>query len=297
MKHTFLLCARGLVLHEAIPPGDYTIAQARENLALPLAEAPGHIFVGASARAWSCAARVDMLRSTISVLCKRVIMYVVIVANAPDADLAPYQAQIAAADLLIAADGGAEALLRANMPPHLVLGDLDSVRPASLEALAARGTEVRRFPREKDETDLELALLVAAERGATTIDMLGALGGRWDHTLANIALLDHPALRTCHVRILADRQALFLVRDAAELHGQHGDTVSLLPLTPIVDGVTTTGLFYPLMDATLHYEQARGISNVLLESPAHVSITSGLLLVVQHDDGGAYQWNTPVQTS
>jgi thiamine pyrophosphokinase len=220
-------------------------------------------------------------------------MYVVIVANAPDADLAPYQAQLAAADMLIAADGGAEALLRVNVAPQLVLGDLDSVRPASLEALAARGTEIRRFPREKDETDLELALLAAAERGATAIDLLGALGGRWDHTLANIALMNHPALRGCHVRILADRQTLFLVRDTAELHGRHGDTVSLLPLTPTVEGVTTAGLLYPLTDATLHYEQARGISNVLLNPPGRVSITGGLLLVVQHDDGGAYQWNTP----
>ena len=220
-------------------------------------------------------------------------MYVVVVANAPDADLAPYHDQLAAADLVIAADGGAEALLRVKVVPQLVLGDLDSVRAASLTYLEEHGVEIQHFPREKDETDLELALLVAAEREATMIDVLGALGGRWDHTLANIALMAHPALRNCHVRILADRQTLFLVRDTSELHGQHGDTVSLLPLTPTVSGVTTAGLLYPLADATLHYEQARGISNVLLEPPGHVSVTAGLLLVVQHDDGGAYQWSTP----
>ncbi len=222
-------------------------------------------------------------------------MYIVVVANAPDADLAPYHEQIAAADLLIAADGGAEALLRVKVLPHLVLGDLDSVGDVSLLYLEEHGVEIRRFPREKDETDLELALLVAAERGATTIDLLGALGGRWDHTLANIALLDHPALKRCHVQILADRQTLFLVRDAAELHGRRGDTVSLLPLTPTVDGVTTAGLLYPLTDATLRYEQARGVSNVLLDPPGRVSIAHGLLLIVQHDDGGAYQWNTPTK--
>jgi thiamine pyrophosphokinase len=72
--------------------------------------------------------------------------------------------------------------------------------------------------------------------------------------------------------------------------GRRGDTVSLLPLTPETRGVTTRGLLYPLDNATLRYEQARGISNVLLEPPGHVSLSDGLLLVVHHDDGGAHQW-------
>ncbi|MFL5806300.1 MAG: thiamine diphosphokinase, partial [Roseiflexaceae bacterium] len=142
-------------------------------------------------------------------------MYIVIVANAPDLDAAPYAAQIRAADLLIAADGGARPLLRLGAPPRLVIGDLDSLDAASQAELAALGIELRRFPRAKDETDLELALLQAAERGAAAIDILGALGGRWDHTLANVALLALPALCGRRVRLLADRQELFLVRDTA----------------------------------------------------------------------------------
>src|SRR5687768_15193697 len=121
-------------------------------------------------------------------------MYAVIVANAPDLDVAPYARLIGAADLLIAADGGALALLRAGLLPRLVIGDMDSLDAASLAELAERGVELRRYPREKDETDLELALLHAAAAGATAIDILGALGGRWDHTLANVALLALPEL-------------------------------------------------------------------------------------------------------
>jgi thiamine pyrophosphokinase len=216
-------------------------------------------------------------------------MYAVIVASAPDLDAAPYAAQIRAADLLIAADGGARPLLRLGVPPHLVIGDLDSLDDASQAQLIAQGVELRRFPRAKDETDLELALLYAAERGATAIDSVGALGGRWDHTLANVALLALPALHGRRVRLLADRQELFLVRDAAPIDGQAGDTVSLLPLTAEARGVTTRGLLYPLTDATLRYEQARGVSNVLIEAPGHVSLEAGLLLVVHHDDGGRHQ--------
>ncbi len=217
-------------------------------------------------------------------------MYVVIVANAPNLDAAPYEALIRAADLLIAADGGALPLLRLDRLPRLVIGDLDSLDSASQATLLERGVELRRFPREKDETDLELALAHAAASGATTIDILGALGGRWDHTLANVALLALTELRGRRVRLLDARQELFLVRDSAALEGQVGDTVSLLPLTPTARGVTTHGLLYPLQDATLHYERARGVSNVLLEPPGRVSLRDGLLLVVHHDDGGAYQF-------
>jgi thiamine pyrophosphokinase len=217
-------------------------------------------------------------------------MYAVIVANAPDLDAAPYHAQIHGADLLIAADGGALPLLRLQLSPHLVIGDLDSLDAASAAALLERGVELRRFPREKDETDLELALMYAVERGATAIDILGALGGRWDHTLANVAMLAMPELRNRRARLLDERQALFLVHDSAILEGQVGDTVSLLPMTAEARGVTTRGLLYPLEDATLHHERARGISNVLLEPPGSVALREGLLLVVHHDDGGAYQF-------
>lgn len=218
-------------------------------------------------------------------------MKIVIVANAPSLQLAPFSDALDAADLVIAADGGAAALLREGRRPALALGDLDSLDDTQLDALASMGVELRRFPRAKDKTDLELALLHAVAIGGTRIDVLGALGGRWDHTLANVMMLAMPELAGRRVRLLDERQQLYLVRDQAVLEGQHGDTLSLLPLTPTVHGVATRGLLYPLQDATLHFERARGISNVLLEPPGLVSLREGLLLIVQHDDGGAFQWN------
>src|SRR5262245_4160544 len=218
-------------------------------------------------------------------------MYTVIVANAPDLDIAPYEALIRSADLLIAADGGALPLLRAGLLPQIAVGDMDSLDAASLATLEARGVELRRFPRAKDETDLELALLYAVQCGAMAIDVLGALGGRWDHTIANVALLALQELRGIRTRLLADRQTLFLVRDAAPPEGRAGDPISLLPLTAAAHGVTTRGLLYPLDGATLSFERARGVSNVLLDPPGQVTIREGLLLVVHHDDGGAHQLN------
>ena len=217
-------------------------------------------------------------------------MYAVIIANSPNLDIAPYEAQIRAAGLLVAADGGALPLLRAGLAPSIAIGDMDSIGEDGLAELAARAVELRRYPREKDETDLELALLHAAAAGANEIDVLGALGGRWDHTLANVALLALPELRGRRVRLLADGQTLFAVRDAAAIEGRRGDPVSLIPLAGAARGVTTAGLLYPLQDATLSFERARGVSNVLIEPPGRVSLREGLLLVVHHDDGGAHQY-------
>ena len=223
-------------------------------------------------------------------------MHIVIVANAPDLDATPYVAQIQSADLLIAADGGALPLLRLGCPPALVIGYRDSLDAAAMQTLSDLAVPLRRFRRDKNETDLELALLHAAQAGGTTIDVIGALGGRWDHTLANVALLALPELRERRVRLLADRQVLFLVRDTALLEGRVGDTISLLPLAGAVHGVTTEGLQYQLNDATLSFERARGVSNVLLAPPGRVSIRAGLLLVVHHDDGGAHQFYHTAQS-
>lgn len=217
-------------------------------------------------------------------------MYVVVIANAPDLDAGPFAAQIRNSDYVIAADGGALPLLHIGVLPQVVIGDMDSLDEAALGQLTSSGAELHRFRRDKDETDLELALVYAAAIGASTIDVIGALGGRWDHTLANVALLALPELQGRKVRLLADKQTLTLVRDTAVIEGHVGDTVSLIPLTGAVHGITTRGLQYPLHDATLSFERARGVSNVLLEPPGEVRIGSGLLLLIHHDDAGKYQW-------
>ena len=120
-------------------------------------------------------------------------MHTVIVANAPGFDAAPFRTLLARADLLIAADGGGNALFAAGVAPQLVVGDLDSLEAAAEAAFAGAGVEIRRHPAEKDETDLELALLVAIRHGATSIDLLGAMDGRWDQAFANVGLLALPS--------------------------------------------------------------------------------------------------------
>ncbi len=214
-----------------------------------------------------------------------VVVRVLIVANAPVAPDRRLAHQAALADYIIAADGGAHTLVAAHITPHLLIGDLDSLSPTLVAQLAQQQVEIRRYAREKDETDLELAFIAAVEAGATDIDLFCVLGGRWDHTFATIAMLTLPLLTARNVRIFADQQTLCIVRDTLDLPGTIGDVLSLLPLTTTVDGITTTGLAYPLVDATLRFEHSRGVSNVITQEAPTITIKNGILLVVHHVDG------------
>jgi thiamine pyrophosphokinase len=187
--------------------------------------------------------------------------------------------------ILICADGGGEVALAWNLTPNLVVGDMDSISPASLAVLTRMpGVVVRILPAEKDETDLELALLSALERGAQEITILGGLGGRLDHTLGNIYLLAARQLAQARAKArLLDEQEEVIVLHGGEtlkLGGKPGDLLSLIPLTPEARGVNTEGLYYPLNKEPLFIGPTRGISNVFTGETATVSFEEGLLLVI-----------------
>ena len=210
-------------------------------------------------------------------------MRAIIFANGEFPDPRAASTLIRPGDLIIAADGGTHHALAADVTPHIIIGDLDSLLAETLSELKAAGTQIVRFSPRKDETDLELALLHAAREGATEIVVLGALGGRLDQTIANVLLLALPKLEGIDVRIVEGTQEAFLIRDEAVIEGSPGDTVSLIPLGGDTEGVTTTGLEWPLDEDTLRFGAARGVSNVLTREQAHVRVRRGsLLCVVTH---------------
>lgn len=180
------------------------------------------------------------------------------------------------ADLRIAADGGARnARLHLELAPHVLIGDLDSLDPETA-AWLPEAVECLRFPTSKDQTDLELAVDLAAARGAEEVAILGALGGRIDQMLGNILLL----ARAPRVRLADHAADLWLVRGETAIAGRTGDTVSLIPLSPAAEGIETEGLLYPLRGETLRLGSTRGISNELVDPEARVRLARGLLLVV-----------------
>lgn len=183
--------------------------------------------------------------------------------------------------LVIAADGGARIAEHFGQQIHLVVGDMDSIDPAHLQQLEAQGVEIERHPAQKNETDLELALIRAVERGATWIRVIGAMGDRLDQTLSNVYLLALPILRGVDVSLVAGRSQTCLLHPGdTVLTGEPGDTLSLIPLSGVARGVRTEGLFYPLRDEDLLFGPARGVSNVMDGDTAKVCFREGVLLMV-----------------
>ena len=192
----------------------------------------------------------------------------------------PYLARAAA---VIAADGGLRHLLPLGHRPDALIGDLDSL-PAGVVAEEAAGRVIR-HPRDKDETDLELALLYAvAQYPGHEVFILGGFGGRLDHMLANILVLAHPRLLGQPIRFVDDRESAWLLAadppGETTVHGAPGDIVSLLPLGGPAHVLATTGLRWPLRDETLLFGPARGVSNEMTAAVATVRLGAGVVVCV-----------------
>ncbi len=198
-----------------------------------------------------------------------------IVCNGEIDDYAWAASRVMDCDLLIAADGGADHLHKMGIMPHVIIGDMDSITSAAVEN--AKGVERISFSKEKDKTDAELAVALAIDRGAGSIELWGAAGGRLDHTLGNISLTAKYAGK---IKIRTTGTTLEAVghRQKCRITALPGSVVSLIPF-PTARGVTTEGLKYSLKKEDLS-SGTRGISNLLCLSDATISVGGGLLLVI-----------------
>lgn len=184
---------------------------------------------------------------------------------------------------VVAADSGAAHAVAAGLPIDVVVGDFDSIDPDLLARLRAEGVRVERHPPAKDATDLELAIEVAVREGADTVHIVGGHGGRVDQSFANAFVLASPAYAHVAMHGVLDSARVSVVHGpgTVSFDGAAGDVVTLLPMHGDAIGVRTIGLEYPLHGETLRSGTTRGVSNVLLDRDASVSIESGTLLVVR----------------
>lgn len=193
--------------------------------------------------------------------------------------LCPY---IKEADLLIAADGGAEPVMELGFVPQAIVGDFDSLNPKVASRLAGCGSELIRVKREKDETDTELAVRYALESGAKAVTFLGAVGGRTDHTLANLILLAGLAKKNIRAKAVTPDLTVYAITDQLVIQGNKGELVSVFPFQGPAEGVTEIGFKYPLTDAYLDPFAVVGISNELITSKGTVEVKKGVLLVFHY---------------
>lgn len=182
---------------------------------------------------------------------------------------------------VIAADSGLDHAARLGVIADLLVGDLDSVTDSSL------AKTVQAFSPDKDKTDLELAMDAAIELRPPQIIVVGGSGGRLDHLLANASLLASPRFSTTPICWLAGGSETHVVHSATEFHGAVGDLLSLIPYGGPAHGVTTHGLRWPLVKATLSPGTTWGVSNEMTDSRAKVEISTGILMAIRTHVGPA----------
>ncbi len=191
---------------------------------------------------------------------------------------------LAKAHLRIAADGGLRLCRQLNLLPDILVGDFDSLTEEEVRQMQDLGVQVERFPTRKDETDLELALGFADQKGVEEIVILGGLGARWDQTFANLLLPVSRRFRHLPMVLVDGEHELYFLNAPPtrrlQIVGKAGDTLSLIPLGGDVKGVTTQGLEYALYGEDLLFGMTRGLSNVLVEDTAQIELQQGSLLIV-----------------
>jgi thiamine pyrophosphokinase len=193
--------------------------------------------------------------------------------------------ELPGAATVVAADGGLDRALALGLEVDLVVGDLDSVTPAALAAAEAKGAAIVRHPQAKDESDLELALVEAAARGARRALVVASAEGRLDHLLASVLLLGSDPVRELELDALVGDALVHVIRGERAFPGSPGELVSLLAVGGPARGVVTEGLEYPLRSETLEPGSSRGLSNVFTHETARVTLSGGTLLAVR--PGGA----------
>ena len=187
-------------------------------------------------------------------------------------------------DYIICADGGANHARDAGVRPDLIVGDMDSITPENLSDFEGEGVAVERLPPAKDETDLEIALRHAISHAPLEeLVVLGALGGRLDHLLANIMLFTRADLLGVTVRFPGEVVSAWVLNapGRVEVPGAAGDTLSLIPLTPTVEGVYAHDVIWPLAGEKLSRGGGRTVSNRMCAPVSAITAERGSLLITR----------------
>jgi len=185
---------------------------------------------------------------------------------------------------IISADKGLEILDKCNIKPNYIIGDFDSINVEILKKyIDDKSIKITKLNPEKDYTDTHMAIKLAIQLKSTDITIIGAIGTRIDHTLANIHILKEPLEKEINCRILNDRNNITLINKTTILKSEY-PYISLIPLTTTVEGVTLKGFKYSLDNDTLKIGESIGISNEKTEENAKIEIKKGILIVIESRD-------------
>lgn len=176
-------------------------------------------------------------------------------------------------DLIICADGGAENAISLKITPDYIIGDMDSIKKSTLKKL--NKTHII-TDKNQDKTDTQLAIELAQKFKPKEIIILGAIGTRIDHTLANIFRLNSK------IKIIDNKNEIDLVEKQITLQGKKNDTVSIIALTD-VKGLTYSGLKWKVKNKNVKAGWI-GISNKIVKKKASITLKKGKILVIKAKD-------------
>ena len=181
-------------------------------------------------------------------------------------------------DLCIAADSGFHNARACGDRVDILVGDLDSIGSYRLD----KKTELLQVPAEKDVTDTQLAVETAIERGARELVIIGGFGGRADHMLSNLAILEDLAGRGIYAVMLNGQNRARFLRSTSTLIPRSGyKYVSILAVDPVVKGVSVEGCKYPLKKAKLTRSFQYAVSNEVVGNCALISVRRGAIYVIE----------------
>ena len=181
-------------------------------------------------------------------------------------------------DFIIAVDGGANKLAKTKFTPNLIIGDMDSISKNSLKKF--RKIKQIKFPVEKNEIDLELAIDYCIKKKFKEIIILGAIGTRADMTLTNVFLLAQIP-KKIKTKIIHENQEIYLIpKKKFLIQGIPGEKISLFPIKGNVKGLNLKGFKYELKNHELKFGLGIGLSNEFKNKKAWITTKDGLLLCV-----------------
>ncbi|SHJ95283.1 thiamine diphosphokinase [Paramaledivibacter caminithermalis] len=214
-------------------------------------------------------------------------MRYIIVSNGRISDYSFYKNIFNTSDYIICADGGAKHLIEMNVIPNVIIGDLDSIDKEHKQIYIEKKVKFYKFPSDKDATDTELALDFALSNKPSEIILLGAIGSRMDHSIANITLLKKILDNGIRGKVINENNEIHMLNDEFNeiiLYGEENDYISIIPLSYKVKGITILGAKFPLKDAEIPIGSSLGISNEFNNDGVRIKIKEGLLLVIKARD-------------
>ena len=176
-------------------------------------------------------------------------------------------------DIVMCADASDEIARKAGLCPNVIIGDFD-------HGDLPQGDNITRVPCEKDDTDTMLCIKRALSLGADDIFIAGGVGGRLDHTIANIQSIAYAEKNGAHAVLSDGDNEAFLITKNAKVPRRDGYYFSLFSYGDECRGVSASGVKYRIRKGTLDFSFPLGVSNEITADYAEISVESGTLLAI-----------------